>query len=239
MKELVFIHGSGDSARVWSAQMDYLRQLSSLRAEAIDLPGHGLRPDTLSGEVSVADYAEAVNSAIRSELQMEKPIIVGHSLGGAIALMMALLYGSLVSGLILIGTGARLRVYPELLAEARLSPAQAKRRVTEMAVLPANKDTLAQQLLQEVSPSTIAMTYRDLNACNQFDVLLRLYEMQVPTLIICGAEDRLTLPKYSEYLRQKIVGAELHVVPDAGHYVMREQPEVVNGLISEWVERVG
>jgi pimeloyl-ACP methyl ester carboxylesterase len=61
----------------------------------------------------------------------------------------------------------------------------------------------------------------------------------VPTLIICGAEDRLTLPKYSEYLRQKIVGAELHVVPDAGHYVMREQPEVVNGLISEWVERVG
>src|SRR5438105_4209103 len=103
---LIFIHGAGDSARVWKEQVAYF----GARAHAIDLPGHGTRPDTLPEQVSALDYAHAVHAILQDELHLEKPIIVGHSLGGLIALEMGLAYGAELGGLILIGTGARMRV---------------------------------------------------------------------------------------------------------------------------------
>ncbi len=116
---------------------------------AVDLPGHGLRPDILPPETTVTEYARAIYKAIRSDFQMERPIIVGHSLGGAIALLLALTYGKDLGGLILIGTGARLRVLPSLLEETRLAPTQAQQYLTTIAVLPTNQETIAQQIIQE------------------------------------------------------------------------------------------
>jgi pimeloyl-ACP methyl ester carboxylesterase len=81
------------------------------------------------------------------------------------------------------------------------------------------------------------MLYRDLSACNIFDVMPRLSEIHLPTLIICGDEDRLTPVKYSQYLHSHIAGSTLCILPDAGHYVFREQPEAVNGAIEEWMQR--
>ena len=64
-------------------------------------------------------YAQAVRQILQQELHLDHPIIAGHSLGGAIALTMALEYGDELGGLILIGTGARLRVLPATLEAAR------------------------------------------------------------------------------------------------------------------------
>ena len=106
---LVFIHGSGDSGRVWRFQVEHF---GLQRAFALDLPGHGERPDTLPAEVTVQEYAHVVHDIVTQELHLQKPIIVGHSLGGAIALMMALEYGDELGGIILIGTGARYVFFP-------------------------------------------------------------------------------------------------------------------------------
>ena len=80
------------------------------------------------------------------------------------------------------------------------------------------------------------MLYRDLAACNVFDIMQQLQEISISTLILCGAEDQLTPVKYSTYLHQHIAGSTLHVIPDAGHYVMREQPGTVNEAIDEWLQ---
>jgi pimeloyl-ACP methyl ester carboxylesterase len=229
-KPLVFLHGSGDTARVWHFQLAHFGP----HAYALDLPGHGQQADTFSTEVTVRDYAQTVYKIVSSDLQLERPIIAGHSLGGAIALMLALEYGSAVGGLILIGTGARLRVHPALLEEVRQNPQQAKVHLTELAVAPTHVPAISHAILQEQQTTAPGILYRDLSACNAFDVMPRLYEIQVPTLIICGAEDRLTPVKYSEYLHKNIAGSQLHVIADAGHYVMWEQPEAVNLAIKAW-----
>lgn len=65
--------------------------------------------------------------------------------------------------------------------------------------------------------------------------MARLPEIHLPTLIICGTEDRLTPVKYSQYLREHIAGSSLRLISDAGHYVMREQPLLVNQTIEEWL----
>jgi pimeloyl-ACP methyl ester carboxylesterase len=230
---LVFIHGAGDSARAWREQMAHFGP----RAHAIDLPGHGERPDSLPESASVADYARAVRSIIRDELHLERPVLAGHSLGGLIALQMGLDFTRETGGLILIGTGARMRVLPALLEAARAEPGEALRTLKNLSLSPQSTEALSTQLLNEQPVPGASILYRDLAACNSFDVMDRLQALQaLPTLIICGAQERNAPVKYSQYLHTHIAGSALEIVADAGHYVQREKPAEVNQAIARWLE---
>lgn len=229
---LVFIHGSGDSGRIWQWPDAVFDAHPTIM---LDLPGHGARADTLPPEATVLDYTRAVQQIVQEELQLQQPIIAGHSLGGAIALQMALEYPDAYRGIILIGTGARLRVLPALLEATREQPEEAQRKLAALALSPGS-DQIFTQLQQE--PRQPSALYRDLAACNTFDVLQRLHEIQIPTLILCGAEDRLTPVKFSVYLHEHIAHSTLQIIENAGHYVMREQPEIVILSIRNWLKQV-
>jgi pimeloyl-ACP methyl ester carboxylesterase len=235
-RPLIFLHGSADSTSIWRLQLEYFRQHGHNNAFAIDLPGHGQRPDIFSPDVTIQDYTRAAREIIKHELHIEQPILVGHSLGGAIALAMALEYSEELSGLILIGTGARLRVLPAILEGARTTPREARQQLVELALAPARRASIMPAIISEQATPGPTILYRDLAACNSFDVMSRLHEISLPTLIICGAEDRLTPVKYSEYLHQQLTASTLCIISDAGHYVMREQPEKVNQAIERWKE---
>ena len=230
-RALVFIHGSGDTARIWRSQVDYFGPAGAF---AIDLPGHGQRANTLPPEVSVLEYTRAARDTIQDELHLDHPIIAGHSIGGAIALMMGLEYGDEIGGLILIGTGARLRIHPDLLEEARTAPDAALRRLKVLGFTPEHRAMIDGVIAEQIKPPPYVL-YRDLAACNAFDCIPRLAEISSPTLIIGGTEDRLTPVKYSQYLHEHIAGSSMRLIPDAGHYVMREQPQQVNLAIEEWL----
>jgi len=232
---IVFIHGSGDSSRAWRLQVEGLGDHH--KVFALDLPGHGLRKDTLPQETTVLDYAKEVHKIIQQELYLDHPIIAGHSLGGAIALTMALEYGEELGGLILIGTGARLRVLPASLEAARTTPQQARISLTKAGVAPVNVETVPPTILSEQIEPASYILYRDLSACDIFDCMARLQDIHLPTLIICGTDDTATPVKYSQYLHSHIAGSALRIIADAGHYVMREKPEAVNAAITEWLER--
>ena len=81
---------------------------------------------------------------------------------------------------------------------------------------------LALQRMADMRPTVL---HGDLVACNAFDEIPRLGEIRVPTLILCGAHDRMTPPRSSEALHSGIPGSELLVIRDAGHMVMLERPE--------------
>lgn len=233
---LVFIHGSGDSLRIWQAQSTYFSAAAPARdVLALDLPGHGQCPDTLPTEASVADYAQSVHNDMQRTFPDQRPIIAGHSLGGAIALQLALDYPQDIGGIILIGTGARLRVLPALLDAARNDPASAQEQLGAMSVTSEHQSVLSDG---PRATRTAYSLYRDLAACNRFDVMQRLPEIQLDTLILCGEEDRLTPVKFSHYLHEHLANSTLHIIADAGHYVMREQPARVNQCISNWLDQV-
>lgn len=77
--------------------------------------------------------------------------------------------------------------------------------------------------------------WADFQACNNFNVIESVQRINLPTLVICGQEDRMTPVKYSEYLAQQIPQALLALIPDAGHMSMIEQPEAVNKAIMEFM----
>jgi len=231
-RPIIFLHGSGDTAAIWKP---LLEQLAAYPTYAIDLPGHGKRPDTLPATATVEEYTEAVARIIAEEIGIERPIIAGHSLGGAIALMLALTHGEALSGLILCGTGGRLRVHPSLLEAAHENPEACKLQLTRLAVAPQHEEQLVPRLLQESDPGSVRMLYRDLLACDHFDVMSRLAEIRLPTLILTGQEDRLTPPKYAQYMQQQIPDSSLHLLSEAGHYLMREQTAACGQAIEAWL----
>ena len=66
---LVFIHGSGDSGHVWRLQTEHF---GAQHGFALDLPGHGQRPDTLPAEVTVQEYAQAAHTIVTQRIALAK-----------------------------------------------------------------------------------------------------------------------------------------------------------------------
>lgn len=225
----VMIHGSGGTHRVWLAVMNLLKQAWCI---ALDLPGHGRSGGR--GRDTIADYADLMLDFLDA-MRIKKAVLIGNSLGGAVALDLALRQDKRVAGLVLIGTGARLRVKPEFLAGIGDNFEETVHVLVSWFYGPQAKAELVKQGELELRASLPPLLFKDFSACDRFDVMERLGEIRVPTLVICGEEDRLTPRKYSEYLREHISGARLVIVPRAGHMVMIEKPQEVAGAVREFL----
>jgi pimeloyl-ACP methyl ester carboxylesterase len=226
---LVLVHGAGGSHLDWPAP---LRRLREANVYALDLPGHGRSGGT--GRSSIADYRDFL-FAFLDALSLERAVVIGHSMGGAISLDFALHYPDRPAGLILVGSGARLRVLPTILTGILTDFEATVDLVLGYAFGPSASEQLKRLGRQRLLDTPPQVLHSDYTACDAFDVMERLGEARCPTLVIGGTADRLTPPKYSIYLRDHIPGAELVLVDAAGHMVMLEKPEVVARAISKFV----
>jgi pimeloyl-ACP methyl ester carboxylesterase len=227
---LVLVHGSGGDHTTWKPQLEGLASVATV--VALDLPGHGASPG--EGCDAIADYASVVRRFL-ADLGRGAVILGGHSMGGAIALAVALDAPELLRGLVLVGTGARLRVLPELFEILARDYAEAVDFMTDAGwsrSSPAELKELGRKTVRATRPS---VTRGDLTACDRFDVMDRLCEIRLPALVVVGEEDRLTPPKYAEFMVRGLPGARLARIPRAGHFVSLEQPEAVNQAIREFL----
>ncbi len=227
---LVLVHGAGGNRLHWPPE---LRCLPGATVYALDLPGHGRSGG--QGRDTIEDYAKAIVEFLDT-VGIEQPIIVGHSMGGAIALTLALYFPTRVAGLVLMATGARLRVAPTILDGMRSNFEGSVELITRFAWSPETKPALTElgrQALLETGPDVLL---GDFSACNRFDVMERLGEIEAPTLVIAGTADQLTPPKYARFLTEHIPNARLVLVEDASHMVMLERPLEVTGAVREFLE---
>ncbi len=227
---LLLVHGAGSDHLSWSADV---RRLAGRRILAPDLPGHGRSAGVASSEVD--DYAGAM-LALLDALDVPQAVIAGHSMGGAIAQTLALTQPERVGGLILVTTGARLPVNPQLLATVQQDKTQVVEWIMTWAWAPDAPDDLRAMALQALLAVPAEVLHADYLACDRFDARDRLSEITVPTLVIGGEHDKMTPPKFSETLAAQIPNAELSVIPGGGHYVVLEQPPVVAQCIQTWLE---
>ena len=225
--KLVFIHGAGCSSLSFYYQLRHFRS-----AKAIDLPGHpdGKPCDTVDG------YLEWVRGFIRAR-RYKNVILCGHSMGGAIAMRYALKYPEELRGLILLGTGARLRVHPQYLQRCReAGEDKAPWLEQHLDYYQGVNDEVYPVLRQRASEVGPEVELNDLMACDSFDMMDSVKKIKLPTRVICGSDDVMTPVKYSEYLTNSIEDATQAIIAGGSHFVHMEKYQKVNEEIEDFLE---
>lgn len=229
---LVFIHGSGGDHHKWDKQMANLP--IGFNGVAIDLPGHGLSPKPFCQ--SIKEMAFLLAKFIK-ELSFPAPfILIGHSMGSAIAMQTCLDFPDLINSMVLIGAGSRLRVMPHLLESLRqnkMDPGFVRLGFSSTAPVNLVENEISSVL--QLDPSILL---NDFSSCDNFDISNDLEKIVLPVLIIVGNEDKLTPVKYARLLNQQISSSKLVIVPQAAHYVMLEKAAEVNNLIKEFLSEL-
>lgn len=231
---VLFIHGAGGSHQIWFHQLRALGR--KRRVIALDLPGHG--GSNGSGAEQITAYRDLVKE-LATALGFQRFVLAGHSMGGAIAQCFALAYPDQLVAIVLVGTGARLRVHPKIFAGLRDDARSAVELIAKWSRAPCAPAEAVEQDAKAMLRTPVPAIEGDLRACDAFDVMEQIQEISTPTLVICGTDDLMTPPKYAEYLHQQIKGSELVIIPGAGHMVMLEKPEEVSRAIEGFLEGLG
>ncbi len=228
--KIVFIHGAGGCGALWHYQTNHFRD-----SDAVTLPGH---PDG-TPRASVDEYREWLHGYITGR-GYGRIILAGQSMGGAIALSYVLAYPADVGGLVLVGSGARLRVNPGFLKALsdNIDAPPAWYRDSVMPMYDGVDPRVRDMVLGMISSCPVSTHLNDFLCCDRFDIMERIPEIKLPVMVICGDKDIMTPVKYSRYLADRIPGSRLVIIPDAGHMVFLQKPGELNGEIEAFIENL-
>jgi len=231
---IVFIHGSGGTGHFWKAQVEGLAE--HVNTVALDLPGHGRSGK--DGKNTVADYARAVLGFIEAA-DIPYPIPCGLSIGGAIVQQLLLDYARQFQAGILISTGAKLKVLPMIFEAIEKDYSGLVEMLCKFSASEKTAPEVIQSFRDDLQKCDPRVTLGDFQACNRFDVIDRLAEISVPVMIISAQEDKLTPPKYADFLESAISNTTRAHISDAGHIAPLEKPQETNQAIIEFLDRHG
>lgn len=229
---VLYVHGSGGTHRVWAAQ--YGRRDGS-RA-ALDLSGHGGSDavDAEPGAATLDAYADDVVAVARAT---GASVLVGNSLGGAVVQHVALERDLTLSGLVLAGTGAKLGVTDSLREWLATDWDRAIEFLHGEDMLFHDPDPRDVERSKAATRETgRAVTERDFLTCDRFDVRDRLEGIRVPALSVHGEHDRLTPPRFHEYLVEHLPDAERVEIGDAAHLPFVERPTAFDRAVTGFLE---
>ena len=231
---IVFLHGVGSDKSVWHPQLDHFGR--TRRAIAFDYPGYGDSDPAPEGTTR-DDYASAIVSAMH-ELGIDRAHICGLSLGGVVAIAMHHADPKRCASLILADTFAvhpdGQAIYDRSLAGSRDLPAMAEARVDFLLAQPAAAEVRSEVVdtMSRIDPAAYRIGAEAVWLADQRD---RVAGIDVPTLIICGEQDKPTPPDLSRELNQTIAGSRLAMIPRAGHLTNLEQPCEFNSIVEQFI----
>lgn len=231
---MVFVHGACENSSFWNHQ----KSLSDrFRIITVDLPGHG-RSSPLPREIEIRNYSEIVAEFV-SKTCKNKPILVGHSMGGAITLLNAIEHPGSLKGVVLVCTGAKLGVLPSIREGLRSRFEETVKAVVGPRQFSSktNLETI-RFVTNEILKCKNLVAASDYEACNSFDVRQKLQSISIPVLIIAGEEDKMTPAIWSTYMKENIPKSKLVVMRDASHLPMLERPGEFNRHLIEFASSI-
>lgn len=242
---LVFLHGIGGSAATFRKQLDHFGA-RGWRAVAWDMPGYGespaVDPPTFEG------WAAALHGMLAA-LGAEAPVLVGHSIGGMIVqrYLADVADGPFAArAAVLSGTspafGSADGDFQRKFVEARIGPLDAGFTMPQLA------QSIVQDLIgDDPDPEGVALavasmaaigpdTYRaNMRTLVTFEMRRHLPEIRVPTLCLVGEKDGNAPPMVSRKMAAKIPGAEVEIMPGAGHLPNMERPAAFNTAVERFL----
>lgn len=236
------LHGVGGGKALWETQLDPLAA-AGYCAVAWDMPGYG-------DSATVAPFTfESLARALERLIDHFAPartIILGHSMGGMVALEAFAWFPEKIAGLILSGSspafGRADGAWQQAFLRQRLEPLDAGKTMADLApdlvcsLIGDAPDAAGVALATRVMSAVSAPTYRAaLHALVGFDRRAALPSIRVPTLALAGEKDRTAPPSVMEKMAQRIPGAQYQCLPRAGHIANAEQPEAFNRAVLQFL----
>ena len=243
---VILIMGFGGDHTAWAFQLRPFAE--RYRVIAFDNRGAG-QTDQPDAPCTIALMADDTLGLL-DRLGIERAHVVGLSMGGMIAQEIALRAPARVRSLQLHATLARPDAYTRALLDVwrvqrvKLTLEERMRALAlwlfapvTYAERPELVETVLRNAIENPHPQSLAGFLRQAEAVAGHDTLDRLGAIRCPTLVSVAEDDALVPPRFARELAQRIAGAELALVPGAGHAYMWERPDAFNALCLEFLER--
>lgn len=242
---ILFLHGIGGGARVFGPQLAHFGK--RYRAIAWDMPGYAnSAPLPL---VTMEALAASLAGFIKA-LELDRPILVGHSLGGMIVQRLLAASPRIARGVVLSQTspvfGGRDPAWADDFIASKLGPLDSGHSMETLATeairesIGEGADAAGVAAAEAAFGAVPESTYRDMVlAMPGFDQREALAQIAVPTLVVAGSLDRMTPPAGCERMAGRIPGARYVVLDNAGHLAHAEQPAAFNAALDEFLPLVG
>ncbi len=249
---IVFLHGLGGSCRDWSANLPVFA--SNHRVVAMDFPGFG-ESDKPEVRYSIEWLTDVVEKFLQ-EQEIDQVNLVGHSMGGVVALNVASQPKSRVKKLVIIdavGIGNKSEFLAYAMAKKIMGP-DTEWEFVESFLKDQFRD-MAEDLIEKQKPKTARDLFESLKmpiigkpllpmtpevqmiaSIFDFDIRPKLASIQQPTLILWGARDSMASPQDASFLQTKIHASTLIVFPDSGHCPMMEYPALFNQELGKFLQ---
>jgi 3-oxoadipate enol-lactonase len=239
---VVFLHGIGGSARIWEPQVDSFAT-AGLRPVALDLPGYGARPpvDRMDFDTLAADVEGEI-----ARLDLDRPVLVGHSMGGMVAQTVLRRKPRAYRAAVLSGTspafGDPTGEFQKKFVADRLGPLDAGRTMAELA--PAMVDAISgpapdragRKLAIDTIAATSERSYRAAVHCLVgFDERANLAHIAIPLLCLAGEHDRLAPAAMMERMAARIPDARYVCLKGVGHLPNVEAPQAFDAAIFDFL----
>lgn len=239
---VVFLHGVGGAARAWAPQMQSFAS-AGFTPVALDLPGYGARPPV--AEMQFDALAADVEAAIAGR-HLQRPVLIGHSLGGMVAQTMLRRRPDGYAAAVLCGTspafGNPRGDFQQKFVADRLAPLESGKEMSDLAagiigeIVGPVPDEKGLALAVDCMGAVPRETYRAAVVClTGFDERANLASIRVPVLCLAGEHDRNAPPEMMERMAGRIPGARYACLQDTGHLPNLERPAAFDAAVFEFL----
>lgn len=251
-RPVVLIHGFGASTYAWRNNLEALARRH--RVYALDVKGFGLSAKPRDGRYNVAAFTEHLRDFL-DVLKLDRPVLVGNSMGGSIAIRLALQHPERVGGLVLVDAAPIAFSLPRPPVVFGLDPAAVRPELVRALVSKPLVELSLKAGFHDpslVTPEMVEIYHRPIRIEGAAEALIAMFRapaepqtelpplrsLRMPVLIIWGKYDHVIPLAVAEGLSQDIPGARLVVLANSAHVPHEEEPESFNALVTRFVEEV-
>ncbi len=232
-RALICVHGAAGDARLFHGQLKYFGK--EVTVLSLDLPCHG--KSTGKSNLTIRDYSESITAVMEHE-DLTDCVLIGHSMGGCVALEFYQNHRERVKGMVLVGTSAKLPVSDELSLLLNTDIEAFSRRVINMTF---SKDIgiLTSLFKNGLIESRKDAIFNDMIVSRSVDFTHLIEEIDVPVLCLANRGDQLIPYKLTKKMCEKIPGGEFHLYDYKGHMPFFEYKDEFNRSAAAFIAKHG